>query len=55
MTSGTPEEVRSLVRREYEVFNMREGGSFFYIEADNGFPFVNLQALVTEIKTLRGD
>jgi hypothetical protein len=54
MTSGTPSMVRDLVMREYETFNMRDGGSWFYIEADNGFPFDNLEALVSTIRDLRG-
>ena len=37
MTSGKPGDVRDLVKREYEAFRMWEGGSWFYVEADNGF------------------
>ena len=53
MTSGTPQEVRDLVKREYEVFRMAQGGAWFYIEADNGFPFENIEAMVKTIKELR--
>ncbi len=53
MTYGTPQMVRDLVRREYETFRMDEGGSWFYIEADNGFPFANIQALVETIREIR--
>jgi uroporphyrinogen decarboxylase len=53
MTAGTPGEVRDLVLREYETFRMHEGGSWFYIEADNGFPFENIEALVNTVKMLR--
>jgi hypothetical protein len=53
MTHGTPREVRDLVLREYEVFRMAQGGAWFYIEADNGFPFENLEALVKTIIELR--
>lgn len=53
MTSGTPQMVRDLVMREYEVFRMSDGGAWFYIEADNGFPYENLEALVRTIQELR--
>ena len=53
MTFGTPEQVRDLIRKEYEVFDMQNGGSWFYVEADNGFPFENLQAMVETIAELR--
>ena len=53
MTYGTPGDVRELVRREFETFRMDEGGSWFYVEADNGFPFENLEALVNTIAEYR--
>ncbi len=53
MTYGTPQQVRDLVRREYDVFRMGDGGSWFYVEADNGFPFANLEALVSQIAEWR--
>lgn len=52
MTGGTPVQVRELVLREYEIFRLYEGGGWFYIEADNGFPFENIEALVNTIKAL---
>ena len=53
MTFGTPEAVKDLVRREYDTFRMQEGGSWFYVEADNGFPFENIKALVETIADIR--
>ena len=53
MTYGTPQQVRDLVRREFDTLRMMEGGSWFYIEADNGFPFANLEALVRAIAEYR--
>lgn len=53
MTYGKPQDVRDLVRREFDVFRMADGGSWFYIEADNGFPFENIEALVNTIRELR--
>lgn len=50
MTFGTPQQVRDLVLREFELFRVMDGGAWFYIEADNGFPFENLEALVTTIQ-----
>ncbi len=49
MTFGTPQEVRDLVRREYDTFRVGDGGAWFYVEADNGFPYENIEALVTTI------
>jgi hypothetical protein len=53
MTSGTPGEVRELVLRECETFRLYGGGGWFYIEADNGFPFENIEALVNTVKEIR--
>ncbi|HOU09910.1 MAG TPA: uroporphyrinogen decarboxylase family protein [Clostridiales bacterium] len=53
MTYSTPRDVRELVLREYEAFRMAEGGAWFYIEADNGFPFENLEALIRTIEEIR--
>jgi len=53
MTYGTPKDVTRLVEREFEVFRPDKGGAWFYIEADNGFPFENIEALVEAIKKYR--
>lgn len=53
MTYGSPAEVRDLVLREYETFRLYDGGGWFYIEADNGFPWANLEALVSTIREIR--
>ncbi len=53
MTYGKPQDVRELVMREYETFRMNEGGAWFYVEADNGFPYENLEALVRTIAEWR--
>ena len=53
MTFGTPAQVRELVKREFDTFKMLDGGSWFYIEADNGFPFENIEALITTIAQWR--
>jgi len=54
MTYGTPNDVRELVKREFETFRMMDGGSWFYIEVDNGFPYANIEALVQTIAEYRG-
>ena len=53
MTYGTPQQVRDLVKREYDTFRMGDGGSWFYVEADNGFPFENIQAQLETIAKWR--
>ena len=53
MTHGSPAQVRALVRKEHEIFRPDLGGSWFYVEVDNGFPFDNIKALVEQIYELR--
>lgn len=49
MTHGSPEEVKALVEREFEVFRPDRGGAWFYVEVDTGFPFENINALLETI------
>ena len=53
MTSGTPELVRETMKRMDNAFKPRDGGSWFYVEIDNGFPYANIEALVDEIAKYR--
>jgi hypothetical protein len=53
MTHGTADDVRALVKREYEVFAPQANGGWFYVEVDNGFPYENVEALVETIYSLR--
>ena len=53
MTSGTPQQVRDLVKREFEVFRMMDGGAWFYVETDNGFPYENVEAILETIALWR--
>jgi uroporphyrinogen decarboxylase len=55
MTFGSPQDIKDLVLREYETFKLYDGGGWFYIEADNGFPWANLEALVRAIKEIRNE
>jgi len=52
MTSGTPEDVREAVLLENEIFKPKDGGAWFYIEADTGFPFENIKTLVETVFSL---
>ena len=36
-----------------DAFRVMDGGAWFYVEADNGFPFDNLRALVETIALWR--
>jgi len=54
MTFGSPAEVRRTVLELAETFQVSQGGSWFYVEIDNGFPFENVQALLGAIGELRG-
>lgn len=53
MVSGTPEQVRREVRRLADAFAVMDGGAWFYIEIDSGFPFENVQALIESVGMLR--
>ena len=53
MTYGSPDDVRALVRKEYEIFRPDKGGSWFYIEPDNGMPFENIRALIEQVYEYR--
>lgn len=54
MTTGRPEQVRESVLRLADEFQIGQGGSWFYVEIDNGFPFANVKALIETIAQLRG-
>ncbi len=53
MIDGTPDEVRQAVRELAELFRVGEGGAWFYVEIDAGFPFANVEALLETIGHLR--
>ena len=53
MTHGQPDEVRQEVRRLAKLFRIETGGSWFYVEIDNGFPFENVKALIETIGEMR--
>jgi len=53
MQHGTPDDVKAEVRRVYGAFRPDEGGSWFYVEADQGFPFENIKAQIEAIAEYR--
>jgi hypothetical protein len=53
MTRGTPGQVRAAVHQLAETFRVADGGAWFYVEIDSGFPFANIEALVESIAALR--
>ena len=53
MTSGTPQQVRDEVHRIVDRFRVLEGGSWMYVEIDNGHPMANIEALMGTIDELR--
>jgi hypothetical protein len=54
MIRSTSEQVRTAVRQLVDTFAMADGGSWFYVEIDSGFPFENVKALIETIGELRG-
>ncbi|MBI5084419.1 MAG: hypothetical protein HZB13_07470 [Acidobacteria bacterium] len=54
MTRGTSEDVRCAVNHLAEAFRVADGGAWFYVEIDSGFPFSNVEALIQSIARLRG-
>lgn len=53
MTHGSPDDVRKAVDSAVKVFKPELGGAWFYVEIDNGFPFENIEALVSSISKYR--
>jgi uroporphyrinogen-III decarboxylase len=53
MTYGTPDDIKRTMYEYIEAFRPQEGGSMFYIEIDNGFPYENIKALVDVLTELR--
>ena len=52
MTHGSPADVRELIGNINETFKPKDGGAWFYVEADTGFPFENIEALVETVGKL---
>ncbi|NPV45787.1 MAG: hypothetical protein HPY69_02415 [Armatimonadetes bacterium] len=53
MTFGTPEAVTKHVDDLVAAFRPQEGGSWLYIEIDNGFPWENVEALFEAVRKYR--
>ena len=53
MQHGAPDDVKAEVGRIFRVFRPDEGGSWFYFEVDEGFPFENIRALAEAIAEYR--
>ena len=53
MTNGTPDQVRRKMYEYAELFRPWEGGSWIYMEIDNGFPYENIEAMVEVVRELR--
>ena len=53
MTYGTPDDVKRAVYTAAEAFDVKNGGAFFYVETDNGFPLENIRALLETIGEYR--
>lgn len=53
MTNGTPDDIKRAIDDYYRIFRPEDGGAWFYLEIDNGFPFQNLAAEVEAVKSYR--
>lgn len=53
MIESAPDAVRRAVHSLAGEFRTAEGGSWFYVEIDAGFPFANVEALIRTIGLLR--
>lgn len=53
MNFGTPEEVREKVIETAEIFDVKNGGGWFYLEVDDGFPYENTKALFETVDEIR--
>lgn len=53
LTKSTPDQVKREMNRYIEAFRPEHGGSWFYLEIDNGFPYANIESMVDVIKDIR--
>jgi len=53
MTFGTPADVRAHIHALAKAFRPQDGGSWFYLEIDNGFPWENVEALFETVGEYR--
>jgi hypothetical protein len=53
MIGSAPDAVRRYVHHIAEVFAADQGGSWFYLEVDPGFPYENVVALTEAVASLR--
>jgi uroporphyrinogen decarboxylase len=53
MTTGTPEEVTRHIDQLAATFRPQEGGSWFYLEIDPGFPRANVEAMFAAVGKYR--
>jgi hypothetical protein len=53
MNFGTPEEVREKVIKTAEIFDIKNGGGWFYLEVDDGFPYENTKTLFETVDDIR--
>lgn len=53
MNFGTPDEVKEKVRKTAEIFDVKNGGGWFYLEVDDGFPYENTKALFEVVDEIR--
>ena len=54
MIRSKPADVRVAIWRLAEKSSVSEGGAWFYVEIDRGFPLENVQALMESMGELRG-
>jgi hypothetical protein len=54
MIDSTPDTVRRRTLELAEIFRVDQGGAWFYVEIDHGFPFENVEALTRALAELRG-
>ena len=53
MTHGTPADVTRAVHAAAKAFDVMNGGAYFYVETDNGFPLENIRAYLEAIGAYR--
>ena len=49
----TPEQLREKIIETTELFDLKNGGGWFYIEVDDGFPYENTKTLFETIDEIR--
>jgi hypothetical protein len=53
MTFGKPDEIKRRIYEYHEAFQPQDGGSYYFLEIENGYPYENIVAMAETVRELR--